>query len=99
MYNQATSLANQGQWQAAVEDLNFAIGDVTQAAAKEATYVTPTPVPTPVPSNVINYTLDSPTPTVTVPEFPAIAVLSIFLALSLFAVTMLTIRKRKVSKS
>ena len=99
MYNQATSLANQGQWQSAVEDLNFAIGDVTQAAAKEATYVTPTPVLTPVPSNVINYTLDSPTPTVTVPEFPAIAVLSIFLALSLFAVTMLTIRKRKVSKS
>jgi hypothetical protein len=57
----------------------------------------PTPVPTPVPSNAINYTLDSPTPTV--PEFPAIAVLSIFLVLSLFAVTILTIRKGKISKN
>ena len=42
---------------------------------------------------------DSPSPSPTVPEFPAIAVLSIFLVLSLFAVTMLTLRKRKISKS
>jgi hypothetical protein len=32
----------------------------------------------------------------TIPEFPAVAVLAIFLALSLFAVIMLTIRKRKI---
>ncbi len=48
---------------------------------------------------------NSPTPTATTnatpvtPEFPTTAVLGIFLAISLFAVTMLTIRKRKISKN
>jgi hypothetical protein len=75
MYNQATSLANQGQWQNAVNDLNTASNDLSQAQAAEASYTTPTPTP----------------------EFPTIAVLAIFLAVSLLAVTMLTIRKRKIS--
>jgi hypothetical protein len=43
-------------------------------------------------------TQSSPTPTSTIPEFPTTAVLGIFLVLSLFAVTMLTVRKRKISK-
>ena len=58
----------------------------SQAAAKEALY----PTPTPVSSDTITGNADP-----AVPEFSAIAVLAIFLALSLFAVTMLTIRKRK----
>lgn len=37
-----------------------------------------------------------PTATPSAPEFPAIAVLAIFLALSLFAVTLLAIRKQKI---
>ena len=45
--------------------------------------------PNPTPTSII-----TPTSTPTVPEFPALAVLAIFLMLSLFAV--LTIRKRKI---
>lgn len=52
---------------------------------------TPTQAPTQPPINNSN-------PTPLAPEFPTIAVLAIFLVLSLFAVTMLTIRKRKISK-
>ena len=37
-YNQATTLANQGEWQSAVSDLNQAQTEVTQAAADEQTY-------------------------------------------------------------
>jgi hypothetical protein len=48
-------------------------------------YSTPSSVPT------------SATPTPSAPEFPAIAVLAIFLVLSLFAVIMLTVRKRKIT--
>lgn len=98
MYNQATSLANQGQWQAAVDDLNTASTDASQAAAKEASYVTPTPVPTqppiptPSPVNDVN-------PTPVAPEFPVMAILAGFLALSLVTVTLLTVRKRKLVKN
>lgn len=84
MYNQATSLAQQGQWQNAVNDLNTASTDLSQAAAQEAQY-TPPPTQTPMPTST--------------PEFPAIGVLAVFLVLSLFAVTTLAIRKRKVSKT
>ena len=38
-------------------------------------------------------------PTPNIPEFPAIAVLAIFLVLSLLAVTMFRIRKRKTNKN
>lgn len=85
MYNQATSLANQGQWQNAVNDLNTASNDLSQAQAAEASYTTPTPTST-----------QTPTPT---PEFPTLAVLAIFLVLMLIAVIMLTVRKRKITKS
>ena len=44
-------------------------------------------------------TQSSPTPTVSVPEFPTAAVLGIFLGLSLFAVTMLTVRNRNIGKN
>ena len=44
MYNQATSLSQQGQWQNAVNDLNTASSDLSQAQAQEASYATPTPV-------------------------------------------------------
>ncbi|MGA2385931.1 MAG: hypothetical protein ABSG33_05315 [Candidatus Bathyarchaeia archaeon] len=71
MYNQATTLAGQGEWQSAVNDLNSA-------------------------SNYISQALALPTPTPTIPEFPTIAVLAIFLVLSLFAVIVLTVRKRKI---
>ena len=74
MYNQATTLAGQGEWQSAVNDLNSA-------------------------SNYISQALALPTPTPTVPEFPTIAVLAIFLVLSLFAVIMLTVRKRKITST
>ncbi len=80
MYNQATSLANQGQWQGAVNDINTASSYASQAAAKEATYVPPTPVPTPTP---------------TAPEFPAVAILAGFLVLSIVAATLVTVKKRK----
>ena len=86
MYNQATSLANQGQWQNAVNDLNTASNDLSQAAAAEQTYQNSL---TPTPTNNNNST----------PEFPSIAVLAIFLVLSLFAVIMLTVRKRKITKT
>ena len=49
-------------------------------------------------SDSISASTQSP-PTPTTPEFPAIAFLAIFLVLSLLAVTMLTIRKRKISKN
>jgi hypothetical protein len=78
MYNQATTLANQGQWQNAVNDLNTASSDLSQAAAAEQTYqasITPTPTP----------------------EFSSFAVSAIFLVLMLFAVIMLTVRKRKIT--
>jgi len=79
MYNQASTLANQGQWQNAVNDLNTASNYLSQAQAAEAKY-TPPPTPTPTPS---------------VPEFSAIGMLAIFLVLSLFGVAIFTIRKRK----
>src|SRR5208337_3775422 len=74
MYNQATTLSQKGQWQNAVNNLNTASNDLSQAQAAEASYTTPTPTP----------------------EFPTTAVLAIFLVLSLFAVIMLTVRKRKI---
>jgi hypothetical protein len=58
MYNQATTLAQQGQWQNAVTDLNTASDDLSQAQAQEASYTTPTPTnnntPTPTPAPIIS---------------------------------------------
>lgn len=95
MYNEATSLSQQGQWQSAVNDLNSASNYVSQALALP----TPTPIPTPTPTAPITYNLDTPSPAATsIPEFPAIEVLAIFLMLTLFAVSILVINKRKVIK-
>jgi hypothetical protein len=47
MYNQATALSQQGQWQNAVNDLNTASNDLSQAQTAEATTPSPTPSPTP----------------------------------------------------
>ena len=41
-YNQAQTLANQGQWQNAVSDLNQANSYASQAAAAEQSYTPPT---------------------------------------------------------
>lgn len=59
--------------------------------------------PTITPTQVANAPTSNPTQVTTAtpvaPEFPVIAVLGIFLLLSLFAVTVLTIRKPKISKN
>ena len=61
--------------------------------------ITLTSSPTVVPTSTTN----SPTPTTTsspaTPEFPTIAILAAFLGLSLIALTLLTVRKRKISNS
>ncbi len=80
IFNQATSLANQGQWQAAVNDLNSASNYLSQASAKEAMYPPATATPY---------------PTVATPEFPAMAIVGIFLTLSLVTVMLVTMIKRK----
>ena len=54
-----------------------------------------TSIPT---ANPILSPTSTPNPSPTIPEFPAIAILTIFLALSLFAITLLSIRKRRISK-
>ncbi len=53
------------------------------------------PSPTPIQNSTFTST-PTPTPTPTVPEFPTIEVLAILLVLSLFAIIMLTVRKRKI---
>ena len=56
-------------------------------------------IPLPITILGVPISTSTPSPTPSVPEFPAIAVLAIFLVLSLFAVTMLSTRKRRICKN
>ncbi len=86
MYNQATTLAGQGQWQNAVNDLNTASSDLSQAAAAEQTYQNSI---TPTPTNNNNNNNSA-------PEFSSFAMVLILLIAVSIAV-MMTIIKRNTN--
>lgn len=65
---------------------------ILNGASTTSSSASPTPTPTAAPTSTTN---SSPA----TPEFPTVAILAVFLGLSFFAVTVLTIRKRTKGKS